>query len=94
MLFNDRATLSLDQIRAGVGAVPESELRRHLLSLCTPKLRILRKSSTGKVSALVDYVCLLCSIEYILAFSDHLLFLFIFNYLSVTFTSINIGNRG
>jgi len=50
MLFNDRASLSLDQIRAGVGAVPESELRRHLLSLCTPKLRILRKSSTGKVS--------------------------------------------
>lgn len=49
MLFNDRATLTLDQIRAGVGGVPESELRRHLLSLCTPKLRILRKSSAGKV---------------------------------------------
>jgi cullin 3 len=48
-LFNSRTTLSLDEIRAGTG-IPEAELRRHLLSLCTPKLRILVKSSKEKVS--------------------------------------------
>ncbi len=48
MLFNDKISLSLDQIRCALGDIPESELRRHLLSLCTPKLRILKKSSIGK----------------------------------------------
>jgi cullin 3 len=47
-LFNSSTTLSLDEIRAGTG-IPEAELRRHLLSLCTPKLRILGKSSKEKV---------------------------------------------
>lgn len=47
MLFNDASQLSLDQIRAGCTIV-EPELRRHLLSLCTPKLKILKKSSKGK----------------------------------------------
>ena len=55
MQFNDplRPSLTLDQIRQGMIGVPEIEFRRHLLSLCTPKLRILKKSSTGKVPILV-----------------------------------------
>ena len=47
MLFNDSTKLSLNQIRAGCSII-EPELRRHLLSLCTPKLKILKKSSKGK----------------------------------------------
>ena len=46
-LFNEKDTLSLDEIRDAT-AIPESELRRHLLSLCTPKLRILMKESKTK----------------------------------------------
>lgn len=48
MQFNDNTTLSLDAIRAAVD-IPEQEFKRHLLSLCTPKLRILKKHSKGKV---------------------------------------------
>lgn len=50
MLFNDKLTLTLNQIRTMTGIAPEAELRRQLLSLCTPKLRILKKSSTSKVN--------------------------------------------
>ena len=32
-----------------VSRIPEPEIRRHLLSLCTHKIRILKKSSKGKV---------------------------------------------
>lgn len=39
--------LSLQQIRDAV-QIPEPELSRHLLSLCTPKFRVLCKSSKGK----------------------------------------------
>lgn len=48
MMFNDKQTLSLDELRQATGII-EVELRRHLLSLCTPKLRILCKASKGKV---------------------------------------------
>jgi len=40
-------TLSLVELRKGSN-IPEPELRRHLLSLCTPKLRLLHKSSKGR----------------------------------------------
>ena len=48
MLFNDNLTLSLDAIRSAT-EIPEQEFKRHLLSLCTPKLKILKKHSKGKV---------------------------------------------
>jgi cullin 3 len=47
VLFNVRDTLTLKQIRDDT-QIPEDELRRHLVSLCTPKHRILRKGSKGK----------------------------------------------
>ena len=47
VLFNVRDTLTLKQIRDET-QIPEDELRRHLVSLCTPKHRILRKGSKGK----------------------------------------------
>ena len=47
MLFNDNITLSLESIRNATN-ISENELRRHLLSLCTPKLKILKKASKGK----------------------------------------------
>lgn len=47
-LFNGvKTTLTLDEIREATQIV-EHELRRHLLSLCTPKVRILNKSSKDK----------------------------------------------
>ena len=47
LLFNDNDTLSLGQIRTQT-QIPDSELRRHLISLCTPKHRILKKGSKGR----------------------------------------------
>jgi cullin 3 len=47
MLFNDKKTFTLGEIRSATN-IPDMELRRHLISLCTPKHRILRKSSKGK----------------------------------------------
>jgi cullin 3 len=47
MLFNENATLTLQKIRSET-QIPDIELRRHLISLCTPKHRILRKGSKGK----------------------------------------------
>ena len=47
LLFNDKDTLTLGQIRSQTH-IPDSELRRHLISLCTPKHRILRKGSKGR----------------------------------------------
>eukprot|EP00580_Thalassiosira_gravida_P017188 CAMPEP_0201657746 /NCGR_PEP_ID=MMETSP0494-20130426/875_1 /ASSEMBLY_ACC=CAM_ASM_000839 /TAXON_ID=420259 /ORGANISM="Thalassiosira gravida, Strain GMp14c1" /LENGTH=993 /DNA_ID=CAMNT_0048134639 /DNA_START=149 /DNA_END=3130 /DNA_ORIENTATION=- len=47
VLFNVRDSLTLKQIREETH-IPEDELRRHLVSLCTPKHRILRKGSKGK----------------------------------------------
>mmetsp|Transcript_26410 Transcript_26410/g.47617 ORF Transcript_26410/g.47617 Transcript_26410/m.47617 type:complete len:256 (-) Transcript_26410:205-972(-) len=47
VLFNTRDTLTLKRIREETH-IPEDELRRHLVSLCTPKHRILRKGSKGK----------------------------------------------
>eukprot|EP00559_Dactyliosolen_fragilissimus_P002965 CAMPEP_0184861696 /NCGR_PEP_ID=MMETSP0580-20130426/6316_1 /TAXON_ID=1118495 /ORGANISM="Dactyliosolen fragilissimus" /LENGTH=668 /DNA_ID=CAMNT_0027359281 /DNA_START=578 /DNA_END=2584 /DNA_ORIENTATION=- len=46
-LFNERSTLTLREIRSET-RIPDMELRRHLISLCTPKHRILRKGSKGK----------------------------------------------
>jgi len=47
LLFNDETSLTLGQIRTKTH-IPDSELRRHLVSLCTPKHRILRKGSRGR----------------------------------------------
>lgn len=47
LLFNDNDTLTLGQIRV-MTQIPDSELRRHLISLCTPKNRILKKGSKGR----------------------------------------------
>jgi len=49
MLFNKSTKLSLDEIKEHVRIQPETELRRHLISLCTPKFRILHKKSKGKI---------------------------------------------
>ena len=48
LLFNDHASLPLEHIRQACNIDEEVELRRHLLSLCTSKIRILKKSSKGK----------------------------------------------
>lgn len=50
VLFNDSPTKTLAQIREATN-IPDAELRRHLISLCTPKHRVLRKSSRGKIIA-------------------------------------------
>jgi len=47
MLFNSNDTLTLEQISNQTN-IPDLELRRHLISLCTPKHRILKKGSRGK----------------------------------------------
>ena len=47
LLFNDTDLLTLGQIRSKT-QIPDLELRRHLVSLCTPKHRILRKGSRGR----------------------------------------------
>jgi len=50
VLFNDRNTMTLGQIRSAT-QIPDMELRRHLISLCTPKHKILKKGSKGKAIA-------------------------------------------
>lgn len=47
VLFNDQDVMSLAQIIEAT-KIPREELQRHLISLCTPKHRILRKASRGK----------------------------------------------
>jgi cullin 3 len=47
LLFNQTDTLTLGQIRTHTH-IPDQELRRHLISLCTPKNRILKKASKGR----------------------------------------------
>mmetsp|Transcript_25837 Transcript_25837/g.48921 ORF Transcript_25837/g.48921 Transcript_25837/m.48921 type:complete len:768 (-) Transcript_25837:70-2373(-) len=47
VLFNAADTLTLGQIRSQTH-IPDTELRRHLISLCTPKNKILKKGSKGK----------------------------------------------
>lgn len=47
LLFNDSNSLTLGQIRSQT-QIPDQELRRHLISLCTPKNRILKKGSKGR----------------------------------------------
>jgi len=47
LLFNDKDSLTLGQIRTYTH-IPDQELRRQLISLCTPKHRILRKGSKGR----------------------------------------------
>ena len=49
LLFNRSAVVSFRDIRAATAIQPEAELKRHLISLCTPKHRILVKGSKGKV---------------------------------------------
>jgi cullin 3 len=50
-LFNEQESVSYASIAAAV-VIPELELKRHLLSLCNPKLKILVKASAGKVRSL------------------------------------------
>ena len=45
--FNKTDKLTLGQIRTATH-IPDQELRRHLISLCTPKNRILKKGSKGR----------------------------------------------
>lgn len=52
--FGGSPTLSMAKIRDTL-QISEPELTRHLLSLCTPKYRILLKSSKGKVSDSTQY---------------------------------------
>jgi len=47
MLFNEKNSYTLGQIRTAT-QIPDMELRRHLISLCTPKHRILKKGSKGR----------------------------------------------
>lgn len=47
VLFNETTVLTLGQIKSETD-IPDLELRRHLISLCTPRHRILRKGSKGK----------------------------------------------
>lgn len=47
LLFNHTDTLTLGQIRTQTH-IPDQELRRHLISLCTPKNRVLKKASKGR----------------------------------------------
>jgi len=47
VLFNTHSSLTLDVIRKAC-EIPEIEMRRHLLSLCTPKIRLVLKTSKGK----------------------------------------------
>lgn len=48
MMFNTQTTLSLAHIFNTLGVVDETEIKRHLLSLCTSKMKILVKASKGK----------------------------------------------
>jgi cullin 3 len=47
VLFNESPTKTLKEIAEATN-IPDGELRRHLISLCTPKHRILKKASKGK----------------------------------------------
>ena len=47
--FNRAITVSYQDLKAATSIQPESELKRHLVSLCTPKNRILLKGSKGKL---------------------------------------------
>ena len=47
MLFNVHEFVTLETVRQACN-IPEVEMRRHLLSLCTPKLRLVLKSPKGK----------------------------------------------
>mmetsp|Transcript_16824 Transcript_16824/g.22614 ORF Transcript_16824/g.22614 Transcript_16824/m.22614 type:complete len:732 (-) Transcript_16824:417-2612(-) len=49
MLFNRRDAITLEDMREL--SIPDPELKRHLISLCTPKYRILKKSHKGKLIA-------------------------------------------
>merc|ERR1719181_2228951 len=44
---NSDGEISLEQI-TDLTKIPQNELRRHLISLCTPKHRVLLKRSSGK----------------------------------------------
>jgi len=48
LLFNGKATLSLQELLSVILPHDHLEFKRHLLSLCTPKMKILNKQSKGK----------------------------------------------
>ncbi len=47
-LFNHKTSITLQELVATVGMQDHLEFKRHLLSLCTPKVKILNKQSKGK----------------------------------------------
>ena len=47
LLFNTTDELTFKQIQEAT-QIPESECRRHLISMCTPKVRVFTKSNKGK----------------------------------------------
>ena len=49
MLFNNADQLTINQIQDATN-IPENELKRHILSLSTPKLKILNRFSKSKVN--------------------------------------------
>jgi cullin 3 len=52
-LFNDSATVTFGRMLSETG-IPEDQLKRHLISLCTPVARVLIKGKKGKVIAPED----------------------------------------
>lgn len=55
-------TLTLDQLREAT-QIPEHELRRHVMSLCTPRHKILKKAS--KVSSRTSQECGMWMLEHL-----------------------------
>jgi cullin 3 len=49
ILFNQQASYTMDELRQ-LTMIPDIELKRHVLSLCTPKCRIFNKASKTKVN--------------------------------------------
>jgi hypothetical protein len=63
VLFNDAPTRTLTEIKSATN-IEDGELRRNLISLCTPKHRILKKSSKGKSIEDDDkFTCVRCPRE-------------------------------
>ena len=62
MLFNDQRSLTFSQIKEASQISDVQELKRHLLSLCTQKFKILNKSSATRVRWDSEFVY--CILQY------------------------------